>query len=528
MDENSAKKEVLIACEELVKLGLVARTWGNISCRIDEKRFAITPSGIGYDRLTPDTIAVIDIDTLKYDGKIKPSSEKKIHAAAYKLNSQINFVIHTHQTYASCLSVAGFSNLQLSPEEKTEMGGEIMLASYGLPGTGKLKKNVSDALKKGNFAAGGCGVVLMEKHGALVTGKDRETAFRRSDLLEKVCMRSVSPLIFSDSCYDGISIYQGSGKLSYEADGNKKEYSINDSDLPLPLKIHSSLLRANPSAKVLIHRNSETCGAVLKTEKEMPAILDDFAQMAGSGAMCLSSDNTAQVVNAMKKSNAVLVKGLGAVCYAEDESDTGALLTLTEKNALTFLNATRYGKPPALSLLDRKLMRFVYQNKYSKKKSEKKQPELTTKDNVIQAVKFTIFSCSAGAIQIASFTALNELTKLPYWPCYLTALILSVLYNFTVNRRFTFKSAANVPIAMMKVTGYYLLFTPLSTWLGSAAEASGINEYIVLAVTMLSNLITEFLFCRFVVYRGAINTNKAALMAAEKKSNADASFAESK
>ena len=75
------------------------------------------------------------------------------------------------------------------------------------------------------------------------------------------------------------------------------------------------------------------------------------------------------------------------------------------------------------------------------KKSELSQQKLTTKDNVIQAVKFVIFSCSAGAIQIASFTALNELTALPYWPCYLTALVLSVLYNFTVNRRFTFKSA---------------------------------------------------------------------------------------
>ena len=149
-------------------------------------------------------------------------------------------------------------------------------------------------------------------------------------------------------------------------------------------------------------------------------------------------------------------------------------------------------------------------------KSEVTQPKLTKKDNVIQAVKFVLFSASAGIIEAVSFTLLNELTTLPYWPCYLTALVLSVLYNFTVNRRFTFKSAANVPIAMMKVAGFYLIFTPLSTWLGSAAEASGINEYIVLAVTMLSNLITEFLFCRFVVYRGSINTNKAAIKAAEK------------
>ena len=130
------------------------------------------------------------------------------------------------------------------------------------------------------------------------------------------------------------------------------------------------------------------------------------------------------------------------------------------------------------------------------------------KQVTIQFLKFTMFSISAGMVQIVSFTALNELTSLPYWPSYLTALILSVLYNFTVNRRFTFKSAANIPIAMMKVTGYYLVFTPLSTWWGDSLTNAGFNEYIVLLGTMIINFVTEFLFCRFVVYRNSINTNK--------------------
>jgi len=93
-----------------------------------------------------------------------------------------------------------------------------------------------------------------------------------------------------------------------------------------------------------------------------------------------------------------------------------------------------------------------------------------------------------------------------YWPAYLTSLVLSVLWNFTLNRRYTFQSAANVPVAMAKVFGYYLVFTPLSTWLGALAEGAGVNEYIVLAVTMLSNFVTEFLFCKFVVYRYQENT----------------------
>lgn len=126
--------------------------------------------------------------------------------------------------------------------------------------------------------------------------------------------------------------------------------------------------------------------------------------------------------------------------------------------------------------------------------------------NIWQMVKFTLFSVSAGVIQIGSFTLLNEVFKMIYWPAYLISLVLSILWNFTLNRRYTFKSATNVPIAMAKVFGFYLVFTPLSTWLGYLAEGGGVNEYIVLGLTMLSNFVLEFLFCKFVVYRGKENT----------------------
>lgn len=128
------------------------------------------------------------------------------------------------------------------------------------------------------------------------------------------------------------------------------------------------------------------------------------------------------------------------------------------------------------------------------------------KTSAWQVIKFTLFSVSAGIIQIGSFTLINELLHWAYWPAYLTSLVLSVLWNFTLNRRYTFQSAANVPVAMAKVFGYYLIFTPLSTWLGALAEGAGVNEYIVLAVTMLSNFVTEFLFCKLIVYRNQENT----------------------
>ncbi|MBQ7767790.1 MAG: GtrA family protein [Oscillospiraceae bacterium] len=122
-----------------------------------------------------------------------------------------------------------------------------------------------------------------------------------------------------------------------------------------------------------------------------------------------------------------------------------------------------------------------------------------------QALKFTLFSISAGVIQIGSFALLEIFIK-DYWIPYLISLVLSILWNFTLNRRYTFKSAVNVPVAMAKVVGFYLVFTPLSTYLGNLAEGAGINDFIILIVTMLSNFVLEFLFCKFVVYRGKEDT----------------------
>ena len=123
------------------------------------------------------------------------------------------------------------------------------------------------------------------------------------------------------------------------------------------------------------------------------------------------------------------------------------------------------------------------------------------KKQLWQALKFTLFSISAGVIQVGSLTLLEMLTDMPYWPCYLISLVLSVLWNFTLNRRFTFKSANNVPIAMAKVACFYLVFTPVSTWVGQVAESAGWQGNLVQILTMLANFVLEFLFFKFVVFR---------------------------
>ncbi len=125
---------------------------------------------------------------------------------------------------------------------------------------------------------------------------------------------------------------------------------------------------------------------------------------------------------------------------------------------------------------------------------------------LIRAVKFTLISISAGIVQALSFTLLNELLHANYWFAYLVSLVLSVLWNFTINRKFTFKSANNIKLSMLLVALFYAVFTPVSTYLGHLAETAGVNDYIVLAVSMISNLILEYLYTRFVVYRNSCDT----------------------
>lgn len=137
--------------------------------------------------------------------------------------------------------------------------------------------------------------------------------------------------------------------------------------------------------------------------------------------------------------------------------------------------------------------------------------KLTKKQEFWNFVKFLLFSISAGVIEVLSFTLLNEVIikdiGQKYGWSYFIALILSVLWNFTFNKKFTFKSAKNVPIAMTLIFVYYCAFTPLSIWWGNALTGIGWNEYIVLFITMVINMITEFLWTRYVVYRNSINTS---------------------
>lgn len=181
MNIKEIKQEVCNAGKQLLKEGLVARTWGNVSIKVSDTQMIITPSGRLYDELTPDEMVLVDIYTLKYDGAIKPSSELKLHCQVYKTRPQINAVIHTHQMYASIVAAAQKDVVVLHPEHRQILGAKIIKAApYALPNTKKITVETARAIEESNAA-------LMSNHGVVCIGTSLENAFEVARTLEKAC-----------------------------------------------------------------------------------------------------------------------------------------------------------------------------------------------------------------------------------------------------------------------------------------------------------------------------------------------------
>ncbi len=367
MDVEQAKWEVIEAGHRLVESGLIARTWGNVSCRIDESRFAITPSGRSYDVLTPDDIVVVGIADLGYEGDIKPSSEKGIHAAVYALKPDVNFVIHTHQAGASIAGVLGKDVGVAGAEARELLGHRVLLAAYGLPGTKKLRKGVMNAVSRSEGRA-----VLMSHHGALVYGEDRAAAFAAAQALEDECRRfyaSVSERTadgLGSSFRDGDGFIYTNGDYSVAADmasGRAADGTL----LPVEAQWHLAIYRTRPDVNVIRGCVLPGVAEVARQGGAVKPLLDDFAQLAGVTVRAAEPEGAA-IVRALKGRNAVLVKGRGALCCAGDADDAEAVEMVLEKGCDAYLAALMHGTLKPIAPLECRLMRFVYLKKYSKMK----------------------------------------------------------------------------------------------------------------------------------------------------------------
>ena len=174
------RQEIIEGGLRLVKEGLVARTWGNISIRVDDTHMLITPSGRTYEDLTPEDIVLVDYHSSKHEGSIKPSSEKELHCEIYRTRKNIHAVIHTHQMNASTVSAAHREVPPILDDMTQIIGPTVRVAEYALPSTKKITKKTVKALKGRNAA-------LMANHGAVCVGRDLEEAFVVCQVLEKAC-----------------------------------------------------------------------------------------------------------------------------------------------------------------------------------------------------------------------------------------------------------------------------------------------------------------------------------------------------
>ncbi|WP_130860962.1 class II aldolase/adducin family protein [Bacilliculturomica massiliensis] len=179
MDSQEAKKIVCGGGKELLRLGLVAGTWGNVSCRAGGSAMVITPSGIPYDKLEPDDMSTVSIEDLTFEGR-RPSSESPMHAAIYRTRPEVNAVIHFHSLYACTASVLGEDVPPYLEDMAQIIGPSIRISRHALTGSPLLTENVLDALS-GRFGA------LLENHGAVCAGRDMEEAFAAALILEKAC-----------------------------------------------------------------------------------------------------------------------------------------------------------------------------------------------------------------------------------------------------------------------------------------------------------------------------------------------------
>ena len=383
MEEKKAKELVVQAGLELVKSGLIARTWGNVSCRLDDATFVITPSGRAYESLTPDEIVICKIEDASYEGDIKPSSERGAHALIYRERPEANFIIHTHQTQASAVSVIGKAEMPAAFSSERE---PVPVADYGLPGTKKLCKGIEKALSKTHGRA-----VIMAHHGTICFGKDDKEAFEAALSLEKDCREYIkegfalghgknsrysanfshlyadAPFGQAESFGKLISSRRSGSGFVYSVDGNETEYGTEEKNLPPEAAVHAAIYRSRRDDNYVNQSVGETLLAAAAAKIDLLPMLDDFAQIEGRYAYCSKSAAPDDIVRALGKRAGVLVPNVGALCCGASESEANAVQLVMEKNAYAQITAELYGAPRTLSFFDCLIMRTVYKLSYSKK-----------------------------------------------------------------------------------------------------------------------------------------------------------------
>lgn len=352
---QGAKEHIIEVSRELHDVGLLVRTWGNISCRIDADHFLITPSGIKYEDLTPEMIVAVDINDLSYESRYKPSSEKAVHAACYKVRKDIRFIIHTHQVYASCAGTLGMKKILTYFDD---MDMVIPVAPYALPGTGKLAENVYQTVKKFSDTNG----IIMANHGTICMGKNSREAICEAQQMEVACNNFLIDVCKTDM-HHGVEV----GFNSHKEEG---VIIYDQADTPERVKhIHEEIYRRRPDVKYIIHNKSEAVMTVSRRASHMRPLLDDFAQLIGYSVKVPSNEHGKDGTsfhNIKKNVNAVFSLNDGAYCVGANEDDAMAVAIVLDKGCIAYNAVMRHGEGHYLSLMECYKMNRHYRKSYSK------------------------------------------------------------------------------------------------------------------------------------------------------------------
>ncbi|MCK9169888.1 MAG: class II aldolase/adducin family protein [Treponema sp.] len=373
--ESDARALVIRAGLRLVETGLIARTWGNISARISDTQFVITPSGRAYETLTPEELVVVNTDDCSYSGNIKPSSEKGVHADAYRLRPDVNFVIHTHQEAATIAGLAGQALSGYDSASGQLLGPCVPCAAYGISSTKKLRKNVAAAVA----ANPGSNAVLMIHHGVLCIGKTFENAFAASSALEDVCRKKIEADC-GKKFVPGIDA--GAGRIVESCrTGNVFRLTENDADrefnldaLPSDITgeaaVHAAVYLKFGGISYIMHVFDRDILSVCAKRKTLKPRIDDFAQIAGVNVRCVSGGRLPEAAaGKLAGRNAVLIERNGALCTGKEKGDAEAVHLILLKSCRAELYASYVKCSGPLGPLDAFLQRLIYVKKYSKQKT---------------------------------------------------------------------------------------------------------------------------------------------------------------
>ena len=356
------KNAVIRMSRMLSERGLLVRTWGNVSRRSDKDHFVITPSGIRYEDLTTNRIVRVNLKKLSYRGKIRPSSEMAVHAVIYQMREDAGFVIHTHQPYASCVSVLGMSEIEL-PHELVP-GGEGMIthlpvAAYARPGSKELAEHVADAIERHPDCEG----VILENHGVVCWGRNERLTRARAESIEILCYTYLA-----DVCHTAIQYGVQERFSSDRAEGMDILYA--DPQTPERIKrIHRMIYAARPDVHSIVHAASESERIVSARFTELRPLFDDFAQIAGYGIKIPGNarENTgALVLDIKKQSNVVFHPGDGAFCLGKTREDALCCAKITDKACIAQIALTRLGKGHYLPLSHCKKVNRIYKKDYER------------------------------------------------------------------------------------------------------------------------------------------------------------------